>query len=122
MTKTSSTSAPPPLAKSAKSIVRAENIHKSFRMGEAEVHVLQKVDLTIRTGEFIAIEGRSGSGKSTLLHIMGALDAPDTGHVFFHDEEYTRARSDRAGRGIVGLLTRRIFLIIIFALHAAAGV
>src|SRR3954462_582607 len=90
MTKTASTSATSPATKSAGPILRAENIHKSFRMGEAEVHVLQKVDLTIRTGEFIAIEGRSGSGKSTLMHILGALDAPDEGTGEFQGHEYGR--------------------------------
>jgi ABC-type lipoprotein export system ATPase subunit len=90
-------------------------------MGEAEVHVLQQIDLTIRTGEFVAIEGRSGSGKSTLLHILGALDAPDAGRVVFRDLDYTRAPSDRARRGVVGLLTRRTFILICLGLLVAAG-
>src|SRR3954462_9776328 len=106
MTKTASTSATSPATKSAGPILRAENIHKSFRMGEAEVQVLQRVDLSIRAGEFIAIEGRSGSGKSTLLHILGALDAPDAGRVVFQELDYTRVPSDVARRGVVGELTR----------------
>jgi lipoprotein-releasing system ATP-binding protein len=64
-------------------IVRASGLKKSFKMGESEVHVLKHVDLSIRRGEFLAIEGRSGSGKSTLLHILAGLDAPDDGVVDF---------------------------------------
>src|SRR5687767_6773074 len=103
-------------------IVRAEHVHKSFRMGEAEVHVLQNVDLTIRTGEFVAIEGRSGSGKSTLLHILGALDAPDAGRVVFGELDYTRPPSDRARQGVVGVLTRRKFILACLGLLVAAGI
>ncbi len=67
-------------------ILKAFNLGKSFRMGDAVVHVLRKVELTVTSGEFIAIEGRSGSGKSTLLHLLGALDTADTGDVEFDGE------------------------------------
>jgi len=67
-------------------ILKAFNLGKSFRMGDAVVHVLRKVELTVNGGEFIAIEGRSGSGKSTLLHLLGALDTADTGDVEFDGE------------------------------------
>lgn len=78
-------------------ILSAHGLKKSFRMGDSEVHVLRHVDLSLRGGEFVAIEGRSGSGKSTLLHILGALDAPDGGAVEFEDRDLAainaRARS-----------------------------
>jgi len=64
-------------------ILKAENIHKSYRMGFSEVKVLRGVDLAVKKGEFIAVVGASGSGKSTLLHIFGALDSPDKGVVRF---------------------------------------
>src|ERR1700678_2970163 len=64
-------------------ILRAQGVRKSFRMGGSRVEVLKAVDLTVKSGEFVAIEGRSGSGKSTLLHILGALDAGEEGSVEF---------------------------------------
>jgi len=68
-------------------ILRASGIQKSYQMGESTVQVLKSVDLTVRDGEFVAIEGRSGSGKSTLLHITGALDAADAGSVEFDGKD-----------------------------------
>src|SRR4029078_13024631 len=63
--------------------LRARGVKRFFRMRDNTVHVLKGVDLSVKTGEFLAIEGRSGSGKSTLLHILGALDAADSGVVEF---------------------------------------
>lgn len=68
-------------------ILKTEGLYKSYRMGAAEVKVLQGVNLSIRKGEFVAIIGASGSGKSTLLHILGALDKPDKGRVHFEGED-----------------------------------
>jgi lipoprotein-releasing system ATP-binding protein len=80
----------------AETILRASGIRRAFKMGDSEVEVLKGVDLAIRRGEFIAIEGRSGSGKSTLLHIMGALDSPDAGSIEFEGQDFLRLSS--AGR------------------------
>jgi lipoprotein-releasing system ATP-binding protein len=71
-------------------ILRAKNIHRHFRMGDSSVPVLKGADLTLKPGEFVAIEGRSGSGKSTLLHILGALDGVHEGAVEFNGKDYTR--------------------------------
>lgn len=68
-------------------ILRASGLRKSFRMGDSVIQVLKHVDLSVKYGEFVAIEGRSGSGKSTLLHLLGALDEPDSGSIFYNVRE-----------------------------------
>lgn len=75
-----SPSAPPDAA-----ILRLSGLKKNFRMGDSTVEVLKDVNLSIRPGEFVAIEGRSGSGKSTLLHLLGALDEPNGGDVWYEN-------------------------------------
>ena len=71
-------------------ILKAQNVHKSYRMGATRVVVLKGVDLAVRQGEFVAIIGASGSGKSTLLHILGGLDRPDKGTVQFQNRDVNR--------------------------------
>ena len=71
-------------------ILKADGIHKSYRMGVAKVRVLKGVDLAVKKGEFVAIVGASGSGKSTLLHILGALDKPNKGVVKFEGRDLGR--------------------------------
>ena len=68
-------------------ILEAQGIHKTYKLGLAQVNVLKGADLSIKKGEFAAIVGASGSGKSTLLHILGALDMPDKGVVRFEGRE-----------------------------------
>jgi len=70
---TLSTPAPPKVP----ALIRVENLHKTYRMGRARVHVLRGVSIEVGEGEFVAVLGASGSGKSTLLHLMGGLDRPD---------------------------------------------
>ena len=62
-------------------MLTAENLTKTYRRNVDVVKVLNGVSLTVRDGEFLSIVGASGSGKSTLLHLLGTLDAPDSGAV-----------------------------------------
>jgi putative ABC transport system ATP-binding protein len=70
---------------------RTEALSKVYRLGETEVHALQGVDLAIGEGEIVVLLGPSGSGKSTFLNILGGLDRPTSGRVFFQDHDLTRA-------------------------------
>jgi putative ABC transport system ATP-binding protein len=63
-------------------ILQTKGIAKIYRNNGSEVHALRGVDLSVRTGELVAVMGPSGSGKSTLLHILGGLDSPSSGEVY----------------------------------------
>ena len=62
-------------------MLQAENIHKTYKRHAVEVRVLNGLNLEVKTGEFLSVVGVSGSGKSTLLHLLGTLDAPDSGSI-----------------------------------------
>ena len=67
-------------------MLEARKLHKSYHNGNKTIHVLKGVDLSIDSGEFVAVVGPSGAGKSTLLHILGGLDDPTKGEVIFEKE------------------------------------
>ena len=67
--------------------LKAVDLRKSYMSGNEELHVLSGVDMTVRTGEIITIVGASGVGKTTLLNLLGALDRPTSGNVFYQDQD-----------------------------------
>jgi putative ABC transport system ATP-binding protein len=75
----------------AETVLEAVALTKVYRMGEVEVQALRGVDLRLVAGEFLVLLGPSGSGKSTLLNILGGLDLPTEGRVFYLGRELTRA-------------------------------
>src|SRR5579864_5756341 len=66
-------------AKSVAPVIRVENVHKYYNLGETKVHALRGVSVDIAPGEFVAIMGASGSGKSTFMNLLGCLDKPISG-------------------------------------------
>ncbi|MGJ3246313.1 MAG: ABC transporter ATP-binding protein [Elainellaceae cyanobacterium] len=72
-------------------LFHVENVGKTYQMGDVRVRALRGVDLDLYEGEFIVLLGTSGSGKSTLLNIIGGLDTPSSGRVFFRSQNLTAA-------------------------------
>ena len=64
-------------------LLEAREVHKSYWMGEKEIHVLRGASFSLRAGEMASLVGPSGVGKSTFLHVIGTLDPPTAGSVFF---------------------------------------
>jgi len=76
-------------------LIRVEDIHKTYRMGDVEVPALRGINLTIEHGEFVAVMGSSGSGKSTFMNILGCLDRPNTGKYFLEGHEVGSLKPDQ---------------------------
>lgn len=75
-------------------LIVAKDIAKSFPQGRDTLHVLKSLSLTVQAGDAICIRGASGAGKSTLLHILGTLDRPTQGDVFYKGESLLRRSDD----------------------------
>jgi putative ABC transport system ATP-binding protein len=79
----------------ARPVIQLEHIHKTYTMGDVEVHALRGVTLTIGEGEFVAIMGASGSGKSTTMNILGCLDRPTKGTYILDGEDVSEMSKDQ---------------------------
>jgi len=75
-------------------LITLEHIHKTYQMGDVEIHALRGVSLHIDRGEFIAIMGASGSGKSTTMNILGCLDKPTRGHYVLDGQDVSTLSRD----------------------------
>ena len=74
--------------------VRLDDVRKTYRTGEVEVHAVRGVSVEIAHGEFVALMGSSGSGKSTLMNILGCLDRPTAGRYFLDGEDVSSLSRD----------------------------
>ena len=96
------------------SVIKTENICRSFIVGGRKVDVLKNINLSIEPGTFNILMGPSGSGKTTLLNILGALDRPDEGRVFIDEEEIGSAgdyKRDSIRRSKLGFVFQSVALI-----------
>src|SRR6266481_2338828 len=86
-------------------LLTARDLHKTYVIGRRTLEVLRGVNLTVKRGELLALRGASGAGKSTLLHLLGGLDTPNRGEIWFAGENLAtlsrlaraRARNRRVG-------------------------
>ena len=77
-------------------IIKVQQLNKVFRTNDMLNQALRGIDLEVQQGEYISISGPSGCGKSTLLSIMGLLDFPTTGKLFFEGEDVTKLSFEQA--------------------------
>src|SRR4030095_2918231 len=96
------------------SLLAAQEVSKIYQMGQNSVTALDKVSLEIGEGEFVAIQGTSGSGKSTLLNMLGGLDHPSAGEVYFASRPlspFTKREMARYRRFSVGMIFQNFNLL-----------
>ncbi|PYS73284.1 MAG: macrolide ABC transporter ATP-binding protein [Acidobacteria bacterium] len=77
-----------------RAVIQLDNIHKTYTMGDVQVHALRGATLGIRAGEFVAIMGASGSGKSTTMNIIGCLDRPTKGTYILDGQDVSELSKD----------------------------
>lgn len=71
------------------SLIQVKNLSKKYTIGQNSIYALRNFNLSIEKGEFVSIMGPSGSGKTTLLNLIGLLDSPTSGKIFFNGDEIT---------------------------------
>ncbi len=95
-------------------MIKTVDLTKIFRTDEVETTALNKVSLEITSGEFVAVMGPSGCGKSTLLNILGLLDNPTNGELFFNEQEvskYSERNRTNLRKGSIGFVFQSFNLI-----------
>jgi putative ABC transport system ATP-binding protein len=95
-------------------IIRVENLFKTYRVGEVDIHALNGVSLQIARGEFVSIVGTSGSGKSTLFNILGGLTPPTSGSVAINGRDLssmTNAQRTDLRKRTVGFVFQKYNLL-----------
>lgn len=96
-------------------ILKAENVFRRFKIGDGNVvNALEGIDLEVEDGQLVCLRGRSGSGKTTLINILGALDKPDEGKVFFNGAdiaEMSQSECDRLRRYQMAFVFQSVALI-----------
>src|ERR1700738_5401751 len=96
-----------PPAPSPGAVIRVEDAHKYYELGETRVHALRGVSLEIRRGEFVAIMGASGSGKSTFMNILGCLDKPTSGRYLLEGTDVSGLEKKQ----LAGIRNRKIGVV-----------
>ncbi|MFW9947154.1 MAG: ABC transporter ATP-binding protein [Candidatus Odinarchaeota archaeon] len=79
-------------------MIEAIDVNKEYRRAGAIIRALADVNLTIKSGEFVIVQGPTGCGKSTLLNVLSGLDLPDSGRIIFDGENIARATEDRLSK------------------------
>lgn len=86
-------------------VLSVKDVHRSFPVGGGELHVLKGINMEVHSGQLVMLKGRSGSGKTTLLNMLGGLDQPSSGEIYFRDQplhslsdnQRTKLRRDQIG-------------------------
>ncbi len=81
-----------------KEIIHAENLTRTYTLGNSIVNALRGVNLDVESGEFVALMGPSGSGKSTMMHLLGCLDTPTAGRYVLEDRDVSTLSKDERAR------------------------
>jgi putative ABC transport system ATP-binding protein len=95
---------------SSSPVIQVQNLTKTFRAGDVDIHALQGVNLDVSKGEFIAVVGSSGSGKSTLFNILGGLTSPTSGSISINGAELggmTNAQRTDLRKTVVGFVFQK---------------
>lgn len=82
-------------ADNGKPLLTVESVERTFQVGGQPLHVLKSINMELKHGQLVMLRGRSGSGKTTLLNLIGGLDQPSKGHIFFQDKPFHKMSDDQ---------------------------